>query len=174
MMNGVSCRVGVFDWRLLDDLKGTWVQGFVCGNVVVEANAVNDCLFRVIEGKVEVKTGNMVFACVSAIDEWPVFCEMSALGIENSEKLTTKSIVAASTPCRIQVIPRETLTQFLFQGTETHDRACLFFETMCRHYTAKLRGVHQRNIHVHSEIQLTSSSNCVMINGEAVIFSTKV
>jgi hypothetical protein len=161
-----------FDWKSLSGIKGTFIQNFNEGRVIVESDAVNDSLFRLLQGTVEVRKGSVTFGTLHHTDVWPIFCEMSAFAIDKADKITSMSIVAASPSCNVQVIPREALNAFLYEGPHRYEIACLFFETMCRHFTLKLMSVPTRTL--RSGANAGTYHGCITIRGETVIFSTTV
>jgi hypothetical protein len=167
-----DCDFQPFDWNNLCGVKGTFEQTFKKEMVIVEANAENDWIFRLLEGSVEVRKGDITFATIHHTDRWPIFCEMSAFATEKAQKITSMSIVASTNGCRVQVIPRIALLSFFNEGPHHHEMSCLFFETMCRHFTSKLKGVHTRTL--RSGTHITTYRGCITIKGETVIFSTPV
>ena len=69
---------------------------------------VNQPFFRILEGSVRVTMGSQE-EIVTGDSSWPMICEVNCL--ENGEKITM-SIIACSSPCRVQMIPREVLFQY--------------------------------------------------------------
>ena len=178
---------GTFRWSLLDGLEGTITRTYKADEVLVLANSVNTSLFRLVEGtvrierssgvlagdlrnssKTQLQEGKLSFGTVSSTSPWPVVCEMSALS--ESDKLTSMSILSNG-ESKVQIISRKALFSFLFSDSKMDDVACLFFETMCRYYTQKLRGLPMRKVEGRMD---ELYSGCLTINGEVVIFSSKV
>ena len=118
--------------------------------------------------KKQLQEEKLSFGTVSSNDPWPVVCEMSALSV--TEKLTSMSILSNGVS-EVQIISKKALFSFLFSSKERDDVACLFFETMCRHYTQKLRGLPTRKLEGRLD---ELYSGCLTINGEVVIFSSEV
>ena len=93
--------------------------------------------------------------------EWPLFCELSAFGIQE----TTSAAVVAEIDCVVSVIPVEIFNDYISQDQHSH---ALFYENITKRLAALLRGLHTRTLDL-SSLNLTKSGD--QINHEAVIFS---
>lgn len=162
------CECVRFDWGTLGPLPGAAFRTFSSGEFIIEdGDGEEKIVYRVVEGAVQVHLGETTWT-VSASDYWPLFGVMSAFGKQKSSTLT---VVATTSPCMIELIPTLSLVNRLFETPDKCDLACLFFESMCRFYASRLKSVPQKTFFRNKS---SVYRGCFSINGEMVIYSTKV
>ena len=163
-----------FDWSLFNSVIGTYQRECQANSVVIEENMTNDSLYRLVHGTVRFestkKYGNFPsprfrFGSISSTDRWPIFCEMSALKPEGDGKKKISCVVVADTLCQVQVIPMSVFWSVILSRIQD---ACLFFESMCRHYALKLSEIHMRAV---ERVDLKGLVQCLHINSEPSIYS---
>ena len=114
---------------------------------------------RIIEhGRIK---NNTPLGSLKASDDWPLFCELSAFGIQE----TTSAAAVAEQDCFVRVIPVEILFEFL-QGNSQY--YLQFFSSVTRRLATMLRNLHTRQLNLSS---LSQTKPGHRIHNEAVIFS---
>jgi hypothetical protein len=171
----------LFDWHVFETASCSRDVYYDEGQIIVAAGSENSSVYWLLKGIARLESGvaasvggeekkNVLFGEIDANSPWPIFCEMSAMSVSGQQRASC-SILAGVGGCHVRIIPTSTIFSYLFWSPSSQKSdyapAVLFYESICRHYAAKLRSIHTRKLVSTSELR----GGCLRVGGEGVVYT---